>query len=73
MYVASVEDVVLAKLEWAKLSQPHRQIQDVVSVLKLKHRELDRQYVEKWVAALTLRSEWNDALAAAGLTSVNRE
>lgn len=68
LYVASVEDVVLAKLEWAKLSQSHRQIQDVVSVLKLKHRELDRQYLEKWVAELTLFPEWNDALAAAGLT-----
>lgn len=73
IFVASVEDVLLAKLEWAKMSQSQRQIQDVVSILKLKNRELDRQYIEKWVAALALIPEWNNALAAAGLTSASRE
>lgn len=73
IYVASTEDVILAKLEWARLSQSQRQIEDVVSILKLKNRELDRQYIEKWVAALTLVAEWNNALAVAGLTSASRE
>ena len=73
IFVASVEDVILAKLEWAKRSQSQRQMQDVVSILKLKCRELDQQYIEEWVTALMLRSEWNSALAGAGLTSAGRE
>ena len=73
IYVASIEDVILAKLEWAKLSQSQRQMQDVVSMLKLKQRELDREYIEKWVAQLTLLPEWSSALAAIGLTSASRE
>jgi hypothetical protein len=33
--VASAEDVVIAKLEWSKLAQSQRQLEDVATILRL--------------------------------------
>ena len=44
LFVASAEDVVLAKLEWSKLGQSQRQIEDAVGILKLRWNSLDREY-----------------------------
>jgi hypothetical protein len=68
LYIASAEDVVLSKLEWAKLSASERQINDVAGILRTQGDDLDLDYVERWVNALTLQSEWTRAKAAAGLT-----
>ena len=34
LFVATAEDVVIAKLEWAKLAQSQRQIEDAAAILK---------------------------------------
>jgi len=36
LYVASAEDVVVAKLEWSKLAQSQRQIEDVAGILRVR-------------------------------------
>jgi hypothetical protein len=59
--VATLEDVVIAKLEWAKLGGSARQIEDVRALLRVRADELDREYVERWVDALGLREQWMDA------------
>jgi len=66
LFVASVEDIVLAKLEWAKLGDSQRQIEDVASLLKLRSESLDRPYLEKWVSDLKLTKQWDDAQRIAG-------
>ncbi len=38
----SAEDVVIAKLEWSKLAQSQRQIEDVAAILRLRGETLDR-------------------------------
>lgn len=63
--VASPEDVVIAKLEWAKLGESARQIEDAAGIIRVQGDGLDRDYVEKWVANLNLEAQWNDALAKA--------
>lgn len=62
LHVASAEDVVVAKLEWAQSSGSARQIEDVAAVLKLQGDALDRDYIRKWVAALGLETPWHAAL-----------
>jgi hypothetical protein len=62
LFVASAEDVVLAKLEWAKLAQSQRQIEDAVGIIKIRRDSLDRLYLEKWISQLGLTKEWNEAL-----------
>ncbi|HLK53536.1 MAG TPA: DUF6036 family nucleotidyltransferase [Candidatus Angelobacter sp.] len=66
-FVATAEDVVISKLEWAKLGESARQIEDVVGILKVRGKGLDRPNIEKWVAELGLASEWSRARQLAGL------
>jgi hypothetical protein len=68
LYVASAEDVILSKLEWAKMSGSERQINDVAGILRTQADELDLEYVERWITVLALESHWTKAKAAAGLT-----
>ncbi len=61
LFVASAEDIILAKLEWAKLGASQRQIDDAAGILKLRGDSLDRSYLDKWVRELGLTKEWNAA------------
>jgi len=67
LFVASAEDMIVAKLEWARLAQSQRQIEDVASVLKLQSEALDRSYLEKWISELGLKEQWSAARQAAGM------
>lgn len=67
LYIATPEDIVLSKLEWAKLGKSSRQIEDAAGILKVRADELDVPYIEKWVTELGLTSEWASAREAAGL------
>jgi hypothetical protein len=60
--IASLEDILIAKLEWGRLGDSALQRRDVLQLLERAWERLDRDYVEKWVAELGLRSEWEDAL-----------
>ena len=59
--VATAEDVVLAKLAWAKIGQSERQLRDVAGILRMTGHDLDREYLEHWVDALDVRDLWNEA------------
>jgi len=68
LFVATAEDVIIAKLEWSKLAQSQRQIEDVAAILRARGDSLDQSYLEKWIAELGLKREWDDARGAAGLS-----
>lgn len=68
LFVASAEDVVIAKLEWSKLAQSQRQTEDVASILRLRWEALDRPYLEKWISELDLNQEWIHAKRIAGIS-----
>jgi len=63
--IASPEDILIAKLEWAKLGDSDRQIEDAAGVIERQGSSLDRSYVEYWINELDLREQWNKALAKA--------
>ena len=67
LFVASAEDVVISKLEWGKLGQSQRQIEDVAGILRMHWDSLDHAYLEKWICELGLTTEWNDARRKAGV------
>ena len=50
LFVASAEDVIISKLEWAKLAQSRRQIEDAAAILRVRGDALDHSYLEKWIA-----------------------
>jgi len=57
-YVASAEDVLLAKLRWAKLSGSDRQLQDAAAIVSTQLGKLDVAYVESWTHELRLEEQW---------------
>lgn len=56
--VATVEDVVLSKLEWAKLGGSARQLEDVRALLRLRSDDIDRTYLLAWIETLALGEQW---------------
>lgn len=67
LFVASAEDVIIAKLEWSKLGQSLRQIEDVAAILRMRWEALDHPYLERWIAELRLEGEWSHAQQVAGM------
>jgi hypothetical protein len=60
--VATAEDTIISKLEWAKLSASERQLADVAGILGVRGTDLDVAYIERWVEALDLAPQWQSAL-----------
>jgi len=58
VYIASPEDVLIAKLRWAKLGGSDRQLQDAAGILSTQGGNLDVVYVEQWVRNLSLEEQW---------------
>ena len=65
--VASPEDVILAKLEWAKASGSARQIEDAAGILRTRGSELDQVYLERWISELGVQAQWEEARHASKL------
>jgi len=66
MFCATAEDVIVSKLEWAKLSGSERQIEDVAGILRVQGEKLDHSYLQHWVHELDVGLEWNRAAESAG-------
>jgi len=62
VYIASAEDTIVAKLEWALAGESERQLRDVVSILDMRGGEIDRSYVARWVEELGLQALWEQAV-----------
>jgi hypothetical protein len=62
-WIASPEDTIIAKLEWAGASSSDRQLDDVASMLAVGGDTLDAGYIDRWVADLGLQVPWSRARA----------
>jgi hypothetical protein len=68
VFVASPEDTLISKLEWAKLGGGSQlQLRDVSGILQLRRNELDLVYVERWVTELGLGELWQTVRGDASL------
>lgn len=61
VWVVTAEDLIVAKLEWAKLGGSARQLEDVSALLRLHAGRLDRTYLDRWIAELDLGPQWRAA------------
>jgi hypothetical protein len=57
-YVATAEDSIISKLEWAKQGGSTRQLRDVAGILEMRGDKLDLEYLERWIRELALETEW---------------
>jgi hypothetical protein len=64
--IATPEDLVVAKLEWAKLGGSERQIEDAAGVLRIRGNDLDTPYLLACIEELRLREQWDEARRRAG-------
>ncbi len=65
VFVASAEDTVLAKLEWARHGGSERQLRDVIGVLGVAGDTVDVGYLRRWADDLGVREQLESALLAA--------
>jgi hypothetical protein len=65
LFIATAEDLVLAKLEWGKRGGSQRQLEDVAGLLRVRGADLDLAYVALWVQELGIEEEWRAAMQAA--------
>ncbi|MGH9036011.1 MAG: hypothetical protein ACRD0O_09620 [Acidimicrobiia bacterium] len=63
--VATVEDTILAKLEWGRASGSDRQRRDVVGMLAVQGDRVDREYLDLWAPVLGLVDDLKAALDTA--------
>ena len=52
---ATAEDIILAKLEWAKIGGSERQFNDALNVARVRRDDLDWSYLQKWAKELEIR------------------
>jgi hypothetical protein len=65
--LATAEDTILAKLEWArKAGGSERQLDDVAGILQISGARLDRAYIEKWAESLGVADLWHQLARDAG-------
>ncbi|MBI2169284.1 MAG: nucleotidyltransferase family protein [Actinobacteria bacterium] len=57
VFIATPEDTILTKLEWARLSQSERQLRDVQSVARAIGESLDREYLSRWASELGVEDQ----------------
>ena len=57
--LATAEDTILSKLEWARKSgESEKQIHDVAGIVDVRAAELDREYIERWARELGVLDLW---------------
>jgi hypothetical protein len=62
--LATAEDTVVSKLEWARKSgESEKQLSDVAGILDVRGTSLDRGYVEKWTRDLRVFDLWERVTA----------
>jgi hypothetical protein len=65
--IASIEDVMIAKMEWARIGQSARQLEDAARMLRVRARTVDWGYVEYWTGEMRLQEQWAEVQRAAGI------
>jgi hypothetical protein len=58
-FIASVEDMIIAKLEWSVPFESERQLRDVAAMLDVAGDAIDYPYLDHWVGALGLTEAWH--------------
>jgi hypothetical protein len=64
VWLARVEDLVVAKLEWSELGDSDLQRQDVVEILRTTGDAIDQEYIDQWAAELGLSDAWKRVRAS---------
>ena len=64
-FVATAEDLVIAKLEWAAASDSDRQLRDAAGIVAVADG-LDEAYIDRWAATVGVTDAWREIRHATG-------
>jgi hypothetical protein len=64
--IATPEDVILAKLEWGKVSGSDRHHRDALGIAQIQGAALDTDYLARWASELGIAEEVERLLREAG-------
>jgi hypothetical protein len=56
--LTTLEDLIIAKLEWSELGDSELQRRDIRALLDLAGDSIDREYMARWIAELELQATW---------------
>lgn len=59
---ASVEDVIIKKMEYYRQGRSEKHLRDIAAVLKISGQQIDRSYISDWASELGLSSIWQAVL-----------
>jgi hypothetical protein len=62
IWFASLEDVILKKLEYYRMGGSEKHIRDIAGVLKVQAGRVDRDYITDWTERLGLADVWREVL-----------
>jgi len=66
VFMATAEDTVLSKLEWALMSESDRQVGDAAAVLTVASNRIDNAYLDRWAEVLGIAKLLSEARSRAG-------
>ncbi len=55
----TLEDLLIAKLEWSELGDSELQRRDIRQLLDMAGESVDEHYLRRWIAALGLEEAWD--------------
>jgi len=64
-FIATAEDLIVAKLEWAAQTGSERQRRDIAGMLAVAGNAIDEAYLMRWITALGLTDAWTDVIGRA--------
>ena len=64
-FIATAEDLIVAKLEWAAQTGSERQRLDIAGMLAVAGNAIDEAYLMRWITALGLTDAWTDVIGRA--------
>jgi hypothetical protein len=56
--LTTLEDLIIAKLEWSQLGDSELQRRDIRNLLELAGDSVDETYMTRWIGALGLQEAW---------------
>jgi len=59
-FFASPEDVIVKKLEWFKMGESQKHLEDIEGILKISGDKLDLNYIDKWALKNGTHAIWKE-------------
>ena len=56
--LATLEDLIVAKLEWSELGDSELQRRDIRELLEMAGTSIDKNYLDRWIDNLGLQQAW---------------